>query len=786
MDRLEQEGIIKKVPYSEWAAPIVPVPKQDGNIRLCGDYKVTINPNLDIEQYPLPNPQDIFASLSQGKHFTKLDLTHAYQQMLLDDSSLKYVTVNTHQGLYQYQRLPFGVSSAPAIFQRAMDTILQGLSGVACYLDDILITGADEDQHLRTLEEVLKRLKQAGVRVKRSKCAFSKDSVEYLGHWIDAQGLHTAPKKVEAMKNAPTPTDVQQLRSFLGMLHYYGKFIPDLATLLHPLNKLLQKDTKWKWSAECDESFVQAKERMTTAPVLAHYDPHLPIRLAGDASAYGMGAVIAHLYPDGSECPIAYASRTFTPAERNYAQLEKEALSLVFGVRKFHKHLYGRRFTLYTDHKPLTTILGPKTGIPPLAAARLQRWALILSAYTYDLQFKPTKEHANADGLSRLPLTTTEDMSDDDDTAPTIFNVSQIEHLPVTFSQLKVATRQDPIVSRVLRYTRQGWPSWVPRVLQPFWTKRLELSLEGDCVMWGLRVVVPEKLQKKVLAELHLSQSGIARMKAIARSYVWWPRLDDDIAELAKSCVACQAVKNAPPVAPLHPWIWPARPWQRIHVDFSGPFYHQSFLIIVDAHSKWPEVIPMKSTTATATIQELRRLFASYGLPEQVVSDNGPQFVSSEFASFLKGNGVKHIRCAPYHPSSNGAAERFVQTFKRSMKASDNGLPLQLHLMNFLLTYRSTPHATTNDTPASLFLGRSLRTRLDLLHPNLPGEVATQQARQKLNHDLRSRAREFLLGQRVMVRNHRLQGSKWIPGKIIPRTGSLSYVVQVESGELWK
>ena len=662
LDRLEREGIIEKVTHSEWAAPIVPVPKRDGEVRVCGDYKVTVNPKLDIDQYPLPTPSDLFASLARGKRFTKLDLTQAYQQMLLDPDSQQYVTVNTHQGLYRYKRLPFGVASAPAIFQRTMDTILQGIPHVVCYIDDILVTGESEEEHLRNLEEVLKRLRQHGIRIKRSKCAFLQESVEYLGHEVDAKGIHTTTQKVEAIVNAPSPKDVQQLRSFLGMLHYYGKFIPNLATLIHPLNELLHTGTKWKWSKECQEAFVKAKEKLSSADVLAHYDPKLPIRLAGDASAYGMGAVISHVYEDGSERPIAYASRTFTPTERNYAQLEKEAFSIVYGVRKFHTYLYGRRFTICTDHKPLTTILGPKTGIPPLAAARLQRWALTLSAYTYEIQFKRTQDHANADGLSRLPLSSRDKSSDS--TEASMFNVSQMEMLPITYSQLKTATRKDPILSRVLRYTKQGWPAHFSPALKPFWTRRTELTLEEDCVMWGMRVIIPQTLRDKVLEELHQCHAGIVRMKAIARSYVWWPKLDEDIADLTKSCLPCQAVKNAPPVAPLHPWTWPTKPWQRIHVDFAGPFYHQSFLIVVDAHSKWPEVIAMKSTTAVATIQELRRLFAAYGLPEQLVSDNGPQFVSSEFVNFLKGNGVKHIRCAPYHPSSNGAAERFVQTFK--------------------------------------------------------------------------------------------------------------------------
>ena len=225
LDRLEKEGIIEKVDCSEWAAPIVPVPKGDGQIRVCGDYKVTVNANLEVDQHPLPKPEDLFTSLSGGQKFSKLDLKHAYQQMMLDSDSRKYVTINTHKGLYCYTRLPFGIASAPAIFQRAMDSILQGIPQVLCYLDDILITGASKEEHIGNLDKVLSRLQEYGIRVNTAKCVFLQNSVEYLGHIIDSEGLHTSPKKTKAIQEAPTPRNQQELRSFLGLLHYYGNQI---------------------------------------------------------------------------------------------------------------------------------------------------------------------------------------------------------------------------------------------------------------------------------------------------------------------------------------------------------------------------------------------------------------------------------------------------------------------------------------------------------------------------------------------------------------------------------
>ena len=269
------------------------------------------------------------------------------------------LTINTHKGLFRYGRLPFGTTSAPALFQRAMDQILSGLPGVQCYLNDILCTGTSDDEHLHNLDATLQRLKDYGLRVRNEKCYFFRPSVEYLGHVINADGLHTAPSKVAAVVDAPPPQNVSQLRSFLGLLNYYGRFISNLSSLLQPLHELLRQDKNWKWTAGCQEAFEKAKNVLSSSEVLTHFNPSLQLQLACDASPYGVGAVLSHVLPSGEEKPIAFASRTLNKAESNYAQLEREALSIVFGVRKFHQYLYGRRFTLLTDHRPLKTILGP-------------------------------------------------------------------------------------------------------------------------------------------------------------------------------------------------------------------------------------------------------------------------------------------------------------------------------------------------------------------------------------------------------------------------------------------
>ena len=715
LDELIALGILEPVTHSEWAAPCVIVPKANNSVRICGDYKVTINPYLDVDKYPLPTPQDLFATLAGGKYFTTLDLSQAYHQMKVDKDSRKYLTINTHRGLMSYTRLPYGIASAPSLFQNAMDQVLQGMEGVICYIDDILITGKDEAEHLERLEAVLARLESNGLRLQLAKCKFMETSVEYLGHVISADGIAPTPDNVSGITEVPKPTNVNELRSFLGMVQYYSKFIPNLADMVHPLNALLGSHTPYKWTKECDDAFEAAKAQLLSDTVLTHYDVTKPLILACDASPYGVGAVLSHIMENGEERPVAYASRTLTSAEKNYAQLQKEALALIFGVKKYHQYLYGRGFTLVTDHKPLLSILGPKSGVPTLAAARLQRWAIILSAYRYDIKFKSTGEHYNADALSRLPA------CNDDTTAqdPNIFHFNLIDELPVTAEEIATETRKDPLLSRVYEYTLSGWPAEVSENLKPYENRKNELSIECGVVLWGLRVCIPSKLQSRILIELHDQHQGITRMKSLARGYFWWAKLDADIEQITKSCNICASVKNRPPLAPLFSWKWATRRFERVHLDFATK-EGKNFLVLKDAYSKWIDVIIVPNITTQTLVEVLRPIFASHGFPELLVTDNGPAFISADFERFCKLNGIAHKLIPPYHAATNGAAERSVQILKQALATSkDSGLTLQHRVANFLLVYRNTPHATTGCTPAELFLKCQPRIRLTLIKPSI-------------------------------------------------------------------
>ncbi|GFV09923.1 transposon Tf2-9 polyprotein [Trichonephila clavipes] len=396
----------------------------------------------------------------------------------------------------------YGLNGAPAIWQRYVDGLFQGMDGVKVFMDDARITGSDEISHFTALEEFFKKCREHGLKLNLNK-----------------------------------------------------------TTIANPLHNLTKKNVRFLWSKDCQVAFEQIKKEICSPKILVHYDPSLPLTLASDASPVGIGCVLSHVYPDGSERPIAFASRTLSGSEKKYSQIDKEALSIVWAVRKFYLYLKGRRFTLITDHKPLIAIFGSKRGLPVLAATRLLHYALILQSFEFDIIFRKTIEHGNADFLSRLPKTS-EELEVKDDI--TIFQMSQIEALPVTSKELRQETSKDIELGPLLRALREG------KDLQG---REAQYTIEDGCIMYGQRVCIPRKFRKNVLEELHAGHLGIVKMKAIARSFVYWKNIDNDIEEAAKNCVDCARYKADPPKSKVHYWEYPSMPWERIHVDFAGPIF---------------------------------------------------------------------------------------------------------------------------------------------------------------------------------------------------------------------
>lgn len=775
---LVESGIIKPVTNSQWASPIVVVPKKAGDVRICVDFRGTVNQVLVPEQYPLPTMEDIFATLSGKQVFTVLDLTGAYSQLKVNEKCQEMLTINTHVGLFRYTRLSYGISCAPSLFQSIMDRILAGIPNVSCYLDDILIAGSDIEECRKLVHEVLSRLEHYEVKVNLSKCRFYEGSVEYLGHRIDKDGIHPTTEKLRAIQDAPEPQNVTQLRAYLGLLNYYSKFIPMLSSQIRPLYSLLEKNVDFVWSKECQSSFELSKKLIMQNQVLTHYDPNKTLVVSCDASSYGVGSVLS-IRENGVDKPVFFASGTLSKAEKNYSQIEREALALIFGIKRFHKYIYGRPFILVTDHQPLKTIFNPEKGISVMSASRLVRWNVILSAYNYIIEYKKGSDMYEADALSRLPL------KDSTNVEFAINSFNMLDELPLSNVEVAKASAKDPVLLKVKDFCLRGWPSKiVDPILKPYFIKRTELSVEGDYVLKGNKVIIPEILRSKVLEIIHSDHIGMVRCKLLARTTVWWPGINTDIEMLVSKCRVCQYSQNNAQETNLISWPKTENVWQRVHIDF---FYFKGnvFLLIVDSHTKWLDIHLMsRGTDINSTVEKLKETFSVMGIPELLVSDNGPPFNSAEFQKFCQLNGIIPLKSPPYHPQSNGLAERHVRNVKTALKkylVEGSNLTVKQQVTNFLFSYRNTPSSNTGLSPNNAVFKFKPRTKLDMLKPKNGGSIIVQKPE---NY---TKQAYFVVGEKVLVGNLGPSSHvKWKEGVVMKIISGLTYLVKVEDKILYK
>ena len=767
LDRLEKIGVLSKTDYSSWASPTVYVKKKNNKIRVCADYSTGLNDCLKAYNYPLPSPEEIFAKLNGGKIFSKLDLSEAYLQIPVEENCAKLLTINTHKGLYNFNRLPFGIKVAPGIFQQTMDTMLSDLDFAIAYLDDILIKSESREEHAEHVKTVFKKIKEYGFKLSIEKCEFFLTKIKYLGQVIDEKGRKPDPSRATAITNMPPPTSVSTLQAFLGLASYYSNFIPKMHTLRAPLNQLLKKETKWNWSPECQKAFEQIKKALTSDLSLTHYDPKKEIYVATDASGLGLGAVLLHKEENGQLKAVSHASRTLLPAEKNYSQIEKEALGIIFAVKKYHKYLHGRSFVLQTDHRPLLSIFGSKKGIPTHTANRLQRWATILLNYTFKMEFLPSKKIAHADGLSRLIPKLSEPLEETVIAAlSTEMEIKQVlcntvKELPVTLEEIKFKAKFDKFITEKKK-----------EIMGQINNKSDQDKIFSICdgvLLYGERVVIPSVLKKKILKDFHMGHPGITRMKALMRSYVYWQGMDMDIENVVKCCKGCAKAAKAPPVK-YYPWPKTDRPWSRLHIDYAGPINGIYYLIVVDSYSKWPEIIKCKKATSKSTIDFLHEIFARFGIPDTIVSDNGTQFTSKEFENFCKMFSITHMTTAPYHPRSNGQAERFVDTFKRALKKSDGSETEDELLQQFLRVYRITPNPSLNSgmSPAEIMFARKIKSVFDKLIPSKNKNMEKQKVDKKF----------YQPSENIYYKEYNNGKETWKEGVIDKRIGRLMYTIK--------
>lgn len=787
LQSMKDKDIIEEVTEpTDWCCSMVPVVKPSGAVRICVDLK-KLNNSVQRERFIIPTTEEIIHKLRGSSVFSKLDAKSGFWQIPLDQDSAKLTTFITPFGRFYMKRLPFGISSAPEIFQRIMTEILDGLDGVICYFDDILLHTQSMPEHDKLLQVVGERVKDAGLELNEEKCEYKKEEITFLGHVISREGVKPDPTKIEAIKKLEEPADVGELRRFLGMINYLGRYVPHLSTTLKPLNDLLKNETEWSWGHQQREAFQKVKEMLSSAPTLAFYDPNKPTTVSADASSYGLGCVLLQQHEDGLR-PVAYASRTLTEAEKRYAQIEKECLASVWACEKFEQYLMGMEtFTLETDHKPLVPVINNKDlSDTPL---RCQRLLIRLMRFKPQCIHRPGRDMVVADTLSRSPLTTEKVSSLDEEVA---YHINMVRTTwPVTdpyMSRIRSETQRDVNLRYTMEYTKTGWPHHkkdVALAARDFFAVRGELSMHDGILLRGDRIVIPFPLRGEILERIHHGHLGIVKCRERAKQGVWWPRISKDIQHKVSGCRTCLQKQPSQAKEPLITTKLPDRPFQHVAVDIcevSG----QHHLVFVDYYSRWIDIYTLTRLTTAAVIAKLKSCFARHGIPETLMSDNGPQFSSSEFRNFVEEWNFSHISSSPHYPQSNGEAERAVRTAKGILKQKKPELAL--------LTYRATPLPALGVSPAELALGRRLRTTLPVppetlmpsaVHPNIVQERDENYKRTTRGYYNKGARHlpELSPGDPVLIKEDGQKDWKR-PGEVIGECAPRSYLVKTADGEL--
>ena len=563
------------------------------------------------------------------------------------------------------------------------------------------VWGETIEEHNARLEALFQRCVKVNLRLNKSKCKFLQPELKYIGHVIGGQTLKPDPDKISAIVSFPHPENKQDVQRFLGMVNYLAKFCSSLSEVVAPLRVLLKSDVEWQWDANADQIFNKVKDTISALPVLRLFDPTLPVLVSVDASPVGVGAVLLQ----GGQ-PIEFASRTLTDTQKRYAQIEKELLAVLFGLQRFHQYVYGQKVVVETDHKPLLGILNKAIA---LCSPRIQRMRLLLQTYDLQLVYKPGRELHIADALSRAPDNRqfVEDSSQFSDESVNLLALSVVL-APTSQEKFLAATSADPTLQAVLSLVRSGWPDHrksCSAATKLFWQHRHDLSECDGLLLKGEQIVVPASLQPDVLRQIHDGHLGISKCVERAKLTVYWPRYIDQVTNLVEGCAKCQENRHQNPAQPSYPVPIPDYPFQKVAADLyevRGVHY----LLVVDYFSKWPCAVPLKTITSAAVITELKRFFIDFGVPEQLVSDNGKQFDSAEFRQFCNALHIRSTTSSPKYPRSNGLVERMVQTVKESfIKSQSEGKTL----LDTLQVLRSTPLGNGFPTPAVILQRRNLR-----------------------------------------------------------------------------
>ena len=695
LDKMIKLGVIEEAMYpTAWCCPMVVAMKSHGKIRICSDM-TKLNEAVKRELYPMATVEVSLAKI-QGQIFSKLDANAGFWQIPLEEESKPLTAFLTPWGRYVYNKLPFGLTSAPEIFCREMDKILHNCKGVVIHMDDVLIMGKDLEEHDENLNEVLNRIEEAGMTLNKDKCKFRKDEVEFLGYKIGKHGIK-AGEKIQGLRDFPRPTNVKGVRSFLGLINQYARFSAEIAETSHPIRELLKKNIVWIWEEAQENSFRKMKELFEKPTILAFFDINKKSIITTDASNQGIGAILSQIDEKGNRRMIAAASRSLTETEKNYAVIEKEALGVVWGLEKFNYYVNGANITIETDHKPLITLFGKKEveKIP----IRIQRYRLRLMRYVIDMKYIQGKLNIGADALSRYPG------------QREISNILEIEvnelikntfkpGSSIKLQELRRLQEADPVLQSVKKKTEDGWEKRDSKddKLKRYYEHQESISIMKDCLTYENRLIIPKNHIQEVMKEIHRGHQGINKCQARARNSVWWIGINKDIEKMVRNCSTCQIY--GPIIRePLEIIHTPKLAWEIVGTDLYT-YERRKYIIVVDYYSRYFETMLLRSEKSIDTINALKSIFARHGIPETLVSDNGSQYISQEFKEFQEKYGFQAIKSSPKHPQGNSVAERAIKTIKGILE-KDPYLGL--------LSYRSTP-LSFGRSPAELLMNRKLRT----------------------------------------------------------------------------
>ena len=822
--------------------------KPDGkkDVRMCCNYKSTINDHLLDEPHVFSTCNEQFDKL-KGEYRTTIDLSGAFNQIAVPEGfSQKVLAVVTPRGYAIPTRMPFGVKTAPGIWTSNMNKLIHGMGGrkplksTACIVDDVCVTGATPREHLENLHEFIYRLYAAGLKANLSKCSFYQDEVKFLGKIVDKNGIRLDPATTSAIANMPTPANQGQLQSFLGHMSYIGRHVPDVRLARAPLDALMKTDAKFVWTAEREEAFNTCKKLASNAATLAHFDHKLPLVLTTDASPVGLGACLAHRVVENGKSflkPLSYASCSLKAAEKNYAQIDREGLAVYWAVKYYRQYLYGNKFELHTDCSALVKIFGPKNDLGGCAIGRLNRWAAKLMDYDFTIRHIKGVANKTCDSLSRLPVppagalhapyptevgkpvsaaSLAGDLSAKSVSAQHVFDAEEMvlsvyclaqlpdpgecefsiskiigsaptaawDILPVTVKDVANATRTDKVYGKLLTAIRAGILCKEDNDLKPFISVFDDLYVEQDVIWYGSRLVVPTKQQQRLLEELHQTHFGVVKMKEVSINIFWWPLIGKQIEQLAHKCSGCRKYRKKPIPAPLCPWPYSRRPMERVHIDYCE-YRGKMLLIMVDSFSKyyWCHIMN-QDTTANKTLAVLYGWFCERGFPTTLVSDNGPQFTAKEFEDRMKNWGVKHLLTPPYHPASNGLAERAVGTVKSHLKKMDcpiTPVEFYVNVQSVLRFHNASPQSSTDQNPFEL-----------MVKAPIPSLFSNLQLNQKKQEGIRAvlpknRLKKFLPEDKVLVySNHTKLNSSGVVKEVKSNNSYIVYVEGCDRHNKWR